>query len=190
MVSVEGIDRVTRTSAVFDRRESDVRSYCRSFDVVLDTGRGSVLRGLDGREYVDFLAGAGALNYGHNDPDMADALVGYIRGGGIAHDGSFVRDVGRRSVLVRERLDRIAAAVPGARVKGRGMMQGVDVGSGDLAAAICRRAAQDGLIVETSGADGEVVKILAPLTTPDELLRHGFDVIERSAAVCLDGLRA
>lgn len=412
-------------SAVYARRESEVRSYCRHYGMEFDTAAGSVVRDSAGREYIDFLAGAGALNYGHNDPDMADALVAHIRRGGIAHgldlhtsakgaflesferlvlaprgmthrvqftgptgtngveaalklarkvtgrrnvvaftngfhgvsagalaatgnrhhrlggavslpdvtrlpydgyldgldsaallerllaDGSsgvdapaavllesvqgeggltaaspqwlrriagiarehgaalilddvqagcgrtgsflstdpigvtpdlivlsksisgfglpmaivliapewdawspgehngtfrgnahafvtarvavekfwsddgLVSDVARRSALVRERLERIATTVPGARVKGRGMMQGVDVGYGGLAAEVCRRAGEHGLIVETSGASDEVVKVLAPLTTPDALLARGLDILEEAATASI-----
>jgi diaminobutyrate-2-oxoglutarate transaminase len=72
-------------TGIFERRESVVRTYCRGVGVVLVSGRGSLVRDVDGREYIDFLAGAGALNYGHNDPDMKDALLDYISGDGIAH---------------------------------------------------------------------------------------------------------
>jgi diaminobutyrate-2-oxoglutarate transaminase len=72
-------------TGIFQRRESVVRSYCRGFDAVLRTGQGSVVRDVDGREYLDFLAGAGALNYGHNDPDLKAALLDYVAGDGIAH---------------------------------------------------------------------------------------------------------
>ena len=90
-------------------------------------------------------------------------------------DDGLERDVARRGELVRRRLTRMANAVPGAVVTGRGMMLGLDVVDGDLATAICRRAFADGLIVETSGANDQVVKVLAPLTTPDELLVDGLD---------------
>ena len=53
---------------VFDRRESEVRGYIRAFPTVFDRARGSTLIDADGREYLDFFAGAGVLNYGHNDP--------------------------------------------------------------------------------------------------------------------------
>ena len=56
-------------------------------------------------------------------------------------------------------------------------MQGVDVGSGDLAGDICARAYDKGLVIETSGADDEVVKVLAPLTTPDDTFRKGFAIL-------------
>jgi len=411
------------SSAVFLRRESRVRSYCRHFDSVFDTARGSLVWDAEGHEYIDFLAGAGSLNYGHNDPDMAAALVAYIQRGGITHgldlftaakqafleafeglvlaprgmdhrvqftgptgtnaveaalklarkvtgqrnviaftngfhgvtqgalaatgnqhhrmdgtlslpdvtrlpydgyigdgvdtaglldqmlsdpssgvdapaaviletvqgegglnvaspgwlrrvagiaerhgallivddvqagcgrtgtffsteesgiepdmiamsksisgfglplalllirpqwdqwtpgehngtfrgnahafvtarvalekfwgDTAFVRDVQLRSAVVAQRLARIAGLVPGARVKGRGMMQGVDVGHGSVAERICRRSAEHGLIVESAGPDDEVIKILAPLTTPELLLSRGLDILEESVA--------
>lgn len=70
---------------VFTERESQVRSYCRSFPHVLSTAVGSLLYDGAGNEYIDFLAGAGSLNYGHNDPDMKAALMEYIAGDGITH---------------------------------------------------------------------------------------------------------
>jgi diaminobutyrate-2-oxoglutarate transaminase len=74
-----------RGSEIFRRRESVVRSYCRNFPAVLTGGSGSLVWDTTGREYIDFLAGAGALNYGHNDPDMKAALLDYVAGDGIAH---------------------------------------------------------------------------------------------------------
>jgi len=68
-----------------ERLESNVRSYCRSFPAVFTSGQGCRLTDQDGRTYLDFFAGAGALNYGHNDPDLRDALVEYISRNGVAH---------------------------------------------------------------------------------------------------------
>lgn len=62
-------------------------------------------------------------------------------------------------------------------MKGRGLMQGVDVGSSALASAICARAYENGLIIETSGNEDQVVKVLAPLTTPVDVFRKGFDIL-------------
>jgi len=69
----------------FDRLESEVRSYCRSFPVVFESARGARLRDESGREYVDFFAGAGALNYGHNDPKLRRRLIEYIEQDGVTH---------------------------------------------------------------------------------------------------------
>ncbi len=55
--------------SIFGHMESNVRTYCRSFPAVFKKAKGAVLTDEKGREYIDFLAGAGALNYGHN-PDF------------------------------------------------------------------------------------------------------------------------
>ena len=53
-----------KNDTVFNRRESNVRSYCRRLGVVFDTARGSLIIDESGRQYVDFLAGCASLNYG------------------------------------------------------------------------------------------------------------------------------
>jgi diaminobutyrate-2-oxoglutarate transaminase len=67
---------------VFDRHESNVRSYCRNFPVVFERASGHHLWDVDGRRYVDLLSGAGALNYGHNPPAIVDRVVDYLTASG------------------------------------------------------------------------------------------------------------
>lgn len=100
-------------------------------------------------------------------------------------DDAFKTDIAEKADVLSEQLQRIADMVSGAKLKGRGMMQGVDVGSGDLAAAICAEAFTRGLIIETSGAKDEVVKVLAPLTTPMEQFKSGLDILVDAARACL-----
>ncbi|QSX79622.1 diaminobutyrate--2-oxoglutarate transaminase [Agrilutibacter solisilvae] len=69
---------------VFQDIESAVRSYCRRFPAVFATARNAVIEDEQGRQYIDFLAGAGALNYGHNNPKVRDRLVEYLMSDGIA----------------------------------------------------------------------------------------------------------
>jgi diaminobutyrate-2-oxoglutarate transaminase len=69
----------------FERVESQVRSYSRSFPRLFGKPTGATIHDMDGRTYTDFLAGCSTLNYGHNDPDMKQALVDYIGADGIAH---------------------------------------------------------------------------------------------------------
>ncbi|MGB8275604.1 MAG: diaminobutyrate--2-oxoglutarate transaminase [Alphaproteobacteria bacterium] len=68
-----------------DKFESAVRSYCRGFPAVFARARGARLWDTEGREYIDFFAGAGALNYGHNPPEMKERLVEYLQGDGVVH---------------------------------------------------------------------------------------------------------
>lgn len=72
-------------ASIFDERESNVRSYCRSFPAVFSRASGSVIYATDGRRYLDFLAGAGALNFGHNHPATKAALIDYVANDGLSH---------------------------------------------------------------------------------------------------------
>lgn len=65
--------------------ESNVRGYSRSFPATFTTARGSRLYDSTGRSWIDFLAGAGALNYGHNHPRLKAALTEHIANDGITH---------------------------------------------------------------------------------------------------------
>ena len=70
---------------VFIRLESKVQSYARSFPAVFSYARGTELRDVHGKRYLDFLAGAGSLNYGHNNPAFKKALIEYIESDAITH---------------------------------------------------------------------------------------------------------
>ena len=70
---------------IFDEIESEVQSYARSFPRVFHKARGEFLYDEEGNEYLDFLAGAGTLNYGHNNPVFKKYLLEYIQNDGITH---------------------------------------------------------------------------------------------------------
>lgn len=76
-------------TAVFDKLESNVRSYCRGNSAVFERAEGATLFDENGGAYLDFLAGAGSLNYGHNHPALRDQLVQYITDGGVTHSLDF-----------------------------------------------------------------------------------------------------
>ena len=69
----------------FENYESEVRSYCRNFPAVFTTAKGPFLYDEEGREYIDFFCGAGALNYGHNPDLIRDRLVEYLQKDGVMH---------------------------------------------------------------------------------------------------------
>jgi diaminobutyrate-2-oxoglutarate transaminase len=70
---------------IFSQFESNVQSYARSLPAIFTKARGSELWDVHGRRYLDFLAGAGSLNFGHNNPVLKRALMDYIGGDGITH---------------------------------------------------------------------------------------------------------
>ncbi|MDP1519529.1 diaminobutyrate--2-oxoglutarate transaminase [Porticoccus litoralis] len=70
---------------IFEEIESEVQSYARSFPRVFNKAQGEFLYDEEGNQYLDFLAGAGTLNYGHNNPVFKEKLLEYIHQDGITH---------------------------------------------------------------------------------------------------------
>ncbi|WP_274425702.1 diaminobutyrate--2-oxoglutarate transaminase [Chelativorans sp. YIM 93263] len=97
-------------------------------------------------------------------------------------DNNFQETVLKRAAYLRSRLAETADRLPNTRLKGRGMMLGIDVGSGELAEDICSRCFRDGLVIETSGAHDEVVKVLAPLTIDEETFARGLDILDAAVS--------
>ncbi|HEX5477770.1 MAG TPA: diaminobutyrate--2-oxoglutarate transaminase [Burkholderiales bacterium] len=90
----------------------------------------------------------------------------------------------RKALIVGASLAHIARAYPGGRftVRGRGMIQGLAAGDASLADRVSGRAFRQGLIIETSGAESQVLKLLPPLTIDELTLRKGLDILEHSIA--------
>lgn len=88
----------TSEEQVFDRIESEVQSYARSFPVLFNKAKGSYLYDDEGNAYLDFLAGAGTLNYGHNNPILKKELLTYLSEDCIVH-GLDMHTVAKRNFL-------------------------------------------------------------------------------------------
>lgn len=71
--------------SVFEQMESEVRSYCRSFRTVFTKASNAKMWDVNGKCYIDFFAGAGALNYGHNDTNIRTRLIDYLLEDGVTH---------------------------------------------------------------------------------------------------------
>lgn len=67
----------------FNLYESNVRSYCRSYPTIFERAKGSCLYDTEGDRYIDFLSGAGTLNYGHNDDGIIDSVLDYLKKDGV-----------------------------------------------------------------------------------------------------------
>ena len=99
---------------VFELLESEVRSYSRSWPAVFDTARGSHLYDESGHPFLDFFAGAGALNYGHNNPHLRRRLLDYLTGDHVVHSLD-MRTAAKRRFL--EAFQEIVLAPRGLRYK-------------------------------------------------------------------------
>lgn len=70
---------------LFEQWESEIRGYCRAYPTVFKTASNAIQVDENGKTYIDFFAGAGVLNFGHNNPNMKKAIIDYIESDGVAH---------------------------------------------------------------------------------------------------------
>lgn len=79
------IEGETNSMKVFEEHESAVRTYSRGWPTVFTKSKGHTMWDADGKEYIDFFAGAGTLNYGHNNEVMQEKMIEYIQNDGVIH---------------------------------------------------------------------------------------------------------
>ncbi len=103
-------------------------------------------------------------------------------------DKTFATSIRRKGNIISRALKQIASSYDEQwfGVTGRGMMQGLVCPDGELAGEITQQAFQHGMIIETSGADDQVIKTLCPLTISDEDLQRGLDILRDSVAEIMD----
>ena len=104
-------------------------------------------------------------------------------------DGAFAEEIAAKAATLRDGFEEIAGKHKDAvvSIRGRGMMLGLEMRSGEIAAKITKECFAHNLIIETSGADDEVVKCLAPLTIDEAELKRGIDILARATAKILSG---
>ncbi|MGD9486341.1 aminotransferase class III-fold pyridoxal phosphate-dependent enzyme, partial [Streptomyces sp. TRM70308] len=97
-------------------------------------------------------------------------------------DGQMEKQTLARGEQVEAALGQIAAEHPQAvtEVRGRGLVWGMEMTDPATAGRIARRAFDHGLLVETSGPESEVVKLLPALTTTAEELDEGLRILARA----------
>jgi len=82
------------------RLESEVRSYSRSFPVLFEKAKDAFLFDAKGTRYIDFFAGAGTINYGHNNDYMKKKVFDYLENDGIVH-GLDMATVAKEELLLK-----------------------------------------------------------------------------------------
>ncbi len=79
----------------FEKHESEIRAYCRAVPTVFKSSKNAKLVDENGKEFIDFFAGAGVLNFGHNNPKMQEAIIEFIQRDGLVHSLDMFTDVKR-----------------------------------------------------------------------------------------------
>jgi diaminobutyrate-2-oxoglutarate transaminase len=97
-------------------------------------------------------------------------------------DSSFTHEVLRKGEIARARLVEIAERHPEVvtDVRGRGLIHGLQLAPPELARQVVQAAFCRGLVIETVGAQDEVVKLLPPLTIEGANLERGLQILADS----------
>lgn len=127
----------------------------------------------------------------HLDNQSPGEHTGTFRGNNLAfvaaqqavqfwNDPQFIQEVGGKCLILQKRLIQLGQKYinHGVLVRGRGMFHGVEFPSTELAVSVQQHSFRNGLIVETCGASGRVIKILPPLTIETSALVEGLNIIE------------
>ena len=96
--------------------------------------------------------------------------------------GDFETEIEKRSKIVEQRLESITQRYQhrGFSYRGRGMIWGLVTLSSATAKAVVQEAFKSGLLIEYSGSDDEVIKIMAALTIDLPVLEKGLDILEKT----------
>jgi diaminobutyrate-2-oxoglutarate transaminase len=99
-------------------------------------------------------------------------------------DDRLTGSVESKSTRVRAGLESLMADHPGlfSDVRGRGLILGIESSVPEIANAVARGAYERGLILETAGADGEVVKLLPPLVVTEDAIDRALEILADVAA--------
>ncbi|RLT99912.1 MAG: aminotransferase class III-fold pyridoxal phosphate-dependent enzyme, partial [Ketobacter sp.] len=89
-------------------------------------------------------------------------------------------EVADKTRLTRQLLQPLLNSDSSLQLRGKGLIIGLDVGDGERAAAIVKRCFEDGLIIASCGSGGRVLKLIPPLTIPEDDLVEGLDILINS----------
>lgn len=103
-------------------------------------------------------------------------------------DDKFEKETLRKGDMMRTRLEKIVADNPGLKavVRGRGLFIGIDFEKGELADEVAAACFERKLLMETAGAQDNVLKFMLPLTTTDDEIHEGLDIVAEAVGEVLD----
>jgi 4-aminobutyrate aminotransferase-like enzyme len=170
-----GVGRTGRVWAIehYDGAEPDLLVSGKSL------GGGLPLAGVTGRAELLDAVGPGGLGgtFGGNPVACAAAAVVLD----TVADPDFLAGAAALGERLRTRLDEIAARRPEiGEVRGLGPMLALELveRSPQRAAAVVAAAFERGLLLLTCGLDGNVIRLLPPLTIADDDLEAGLGMLE------------
>jgi acetylornithine/N-succinyldiaminopimelate aminotransferase len=122
-------------------------------------------------EYAVFTPGDHGSTFGGNP--LAMAAVRAVLG--VVNDPAFLEEVRFKGTILKNALTVLAGRVPGAEVRGEGLLLGLDLGNAELAKGVYEHCAEQGVLVNLAG--GTTVRLAPPLTVTRTEIRHALDAL-------------
>ena len=122
-------------------------------------------------EYAVFTPGDHGSTFGGNPLAMA-AVKAVL---GVVNDPAFLEEVRFKGTILKNALTVLAGRVPGAEVRGEGLLLGLDLGNAELAKGVYEHCAEQGVLVNLAG--GTTVRCAPPLTVTRTEIRHALDAL-------------
>ncbi|KUM24109.1 diaminobutyrate--2-oxoglutarate transaminase [Mesorhizobium loti] len=97
-------------------------------------------------------------------------------------DSQFIASVERTKTKLQGHLDYLVAKFPECieHKRGRGLMAGLKCRSQAVVGRVHDIAFENGLLIESSGPNRDVIKVLPPITISDDELDHGLAILDHA----------
>ncbi|MDQ4128545.1 MAG: aspartate aminotransferase family protein [Actinomycetota bacterium] len=120
-------------------------------------------------EYAALGPGNHGSTFGGNPLAMA-AVKAVL---GVVADPAFLEEVRFKGAVLKNALEKLAERVPGAEVRGEGLLIGFDLGDPDLAREVFEHCLEAGVLVNLVG--GTTIRLAPPLTVTKTEVRAALD---------------
>jgi acetylornithine/N-succinyldiaminopimelate aminotransferase len=120
-------------------------------------------------EYAALGPGNHGSTFGGNPLAMA-AVKAVL---GVVNDAAFLEEVRFKGTVLKNALTKLAEAVPGAEVRGEGLLLGLDLGDADLAREVFEHCLDEGVLINLVG--GTTIRMAPPLTVSRTEVRAALD---------------
>jgi predicted acetylornithine/succinylornithine family transaminase len=92
---------------------------------------------------------------------------------GVVNDAAFLEEVRFKGTVLKNALMKLAEAVPGAEVRGEGLLLGLDLGDAELAREVFEHCLDEGVLLNLVG--GTTIRLAPPLTVSRTEVRAALD---------------
>ncbi|MDX6379813.1 MAG: acetylornithine/N-succinyldiaminopimelate aminotransferase [Rubrobacteraceae bacterium] len=122
-------------------------------------------------EYAALTPGNHGSTFGGNPLAMA-AVKAVL---GVVDDPMFLEEIRFKGAILKNALRLVAERVSGAKVRGEGLLLGLDLADPELARKVFERCLEEGVLLNLVG--GTTIRFAPPLTVTKTEIRHALDTL-------------